>query len=209
MSKKRGIMGGRFDPVHIAHIKTAQSVLAQFQLDEMRLIPTFNPPHREQAIAGFEHRCKMIALCIEPLPGFVLDKREKNHAGKSYTWETLISLSQEYPGDEFFIMMGSDAFLQFDTWYNWQKILDHATLIVDLRPGDQWQQLRQKKQHLLKQYHQADDDSIQFCDVPQIAISSSQVRQQLQQGFDVSAMLDRKVVNYIKQNRLYQKKQDK
>jgi nicotinate-nucleotide adenylyltransferase len=197
-------MGGRFDPVHSAHMQTALEVCQQFEIAYLHFVPTFRPPHRAAAVASFEHRCKMVGCSVDPLlnagVNVVVDQREKQIKGSSYSYHTVLSFKNEYPKDELFLMMGSDAFLQFDTWYNWQKLLKLCQIVVDQRSGDSLKKIEEKKQSILKQSKYA---KIHFCDVTQMDISSSKIRSNLKQGVDATGMLNPTVLDYIKINKLY------
>lgn len=198
-------MGGRFDPVHKAHIQTALDVCKQYAIDVLHLVPTYKPPHRQAAVASFKHRCVMLDYAIKDIKNsqlsIVVDKRESQSENKSYSYCTLQKMKRDYANDSLFLMMGSDAFLDFDTWYNWQSLLLLCTLVIDQRPGDSIKEITEKRRSLLKAVPNA---IIEFCKVQQIAVSSSQIRHGLKQGVDEKDYLAPDVLNYIKNQKLYQ-----
>src|SRR5665811_840415 len=103
-----GILGGTFDPVHYGHLRSALEVKEIFGLTGVRLIPSAQPPHREQPAATALMRLHMLELAIKNQPGLVIDTRELNRSGKSYMVDTLKSLRQELKDDPLLLFIGSD-----------------------------------------------------------------------------------------------------
>jgi len=107
-----GIYGGTFNPIHFGHLRMAQEVAESLGLNEVKFIPSANPPHKEQPLVTAAQRAEMVALAIEGNPLFSLDKRELKRDKPSYTIETLQSLYAENNRTALCLMMGSDAFMQ-------------------------------------------------------------------------------------------------
>ena len=105
-----GIFGGTFDPVHYGHLRSAFEVKEIFGLDEVRLIPSAQPPHRQAPQASVAMRMEMFKLAVQNQPGFIVDTREIDRAGASYMVMTLESLRQEFPEQPLLLFIGSDAF---------------------------------------------------------------------------------------------------
>ncbi|HIP81516.1 MAG TPA: nicotinate (nicotinamide) nucleotide adenylyltransferase, partial [Leucothrix mucor] len=154
-----GIIGGTFDPIHFGHLRPALEIAEQFDLDEVRFIPSANPPHRWKPIASAEHRLNMVKLAVEGFPLFTVDDREYHRQGSSYTVDTLQSIVNEEDIDKeqadeesatpsLLMMLGLDAFQSFTQWRDWQKILELTHIVVSTRPGyslenaDKWMQGR-------------------------------------------------------------------
>jgi len=132
-----GILGGTFDPIHFGHLRPALEVQQALELDEVRLIPLRNPPHRNQPHSTAEQRLQMLRAAIQGQPGFSIDTQELKREGKSYTVETLRSLRREVgTAKPICLLIGADAFQQFHTWHKPDEILQLAHLIVMQRPGD-------------------------------------------------------------------------
>src|SRR5205809_6173855 len=91
-----GLLGGTFDPVHYGHLRLADDVRRALALDEVRLVPAGDPPHRGGPRASAHDRLAMLALAAREFPGLVVDDREIERAGKSYTVLTLEALRREY-----------------------------------------------------------------------------------------------------------------
>ncbi len=130
-----GLFGGTFDPVHYGHLRLAREVYAQAGLDELRFIPCHMPTHRAPATASSDQRLIMLNLALQEFPEFVIDEREINRAGHSYTFDTLSELRHELPDARLCWLMGMDAFLDFTRWHKWRHILELAHLLVAVRPG--------------------------------------------------------------------------
>jgi nicotinate-nucleotide adenylyltransferase len=132
-----GIYGGSFDPVHIGHLRTALELKQSLGLTEVRFVPSRDPPHRRAPAASAALRVEMLRQALADQPGFVVDERELNREGPSYTVATLESLRAEGLPRSLALILGMDAFLGLTTWHRWTEILALAHLVVAHRPG--WQ----------------------------------------------------------------------
>ena len=130
-----GIYGGTFDPVHYGHLRTAMEIKTRLNLDQMRLIPCKQPPHRPQPAAASESRWQMLQLALADSDGLIPDSRELERGGPSYMIDTLISLQQDFPGQTLLLVIGLDAFAGLTAWRQWQQLFDHAHVAVMTRPG--------------------------------------------------------------------------
>lgn len=130
-----GILGGTFDPVHFGHLRPAVEVREAVGLDHVRLVPARVSPLRDSPGAAGADRLAMLQAAVEDQPDLLVDDRELDRAGPSYTVETLHSLAAEYPGARLYFIMGADAFASFERWHRWREILAAAHLIVTTRPA--------------------------------------------------------------------------
>lgn len=133
-SKKIGLLGGSFDPIHNGHVHIAEQVLNQSALDEIWFIPNNQSPQRKRPHFSAKDRYTMCELALKNLPAFKLCDIEINNQ-KNYTIDTIKKLKTQHPDDEFYLILGMDAYLHFETWRNWQEILNQVNLIVVNRPG--------------------------------------------------------------------------
>ena len=138
-SRPLGLFGGRFDPVHRAHIAIAQAVADNLNLDEVRWIGTGDPAHKP-AIASAEDRLTMTKLALHELgdPRMVADDREiiaAKNGGSNYTADTVLSLQQDYPGRKLIWILGEDQLQNLLTWSRWQWLIHEVDLAVSERPG--------------------------------------------------------------------------
>ncbi len=128
-----GIYGGAFDPPHRAHINLAESALAQFKFDEMHVIPTGDAVHKRRHLSPAVHRIEMAKLAFHGVAKTVIDEREVNRGGASYTIDTLLELKALYPKSKFTLIIGQDQLMVFHTWHRFDEILKLATLAVVVR----------------------------------------------------------------------------
>lgn len=134
--KTIGIFGGTFDPVHIGHLRLALEVKQQLGLDEMRLLPCHQPPHRASPLVTSDVRVQMLQLALRDCPELQLDTRELARDKPSYTYDTLCELRTELGAEtSISFCMGADSFAQLATWHRWQELIRLAHIVVVSRPG--------------------------------------------------------------------------
>jgi len=135
LSRRLGILGGTFDPVHLGHLRAAQEALDRLGLDEILFVPAAVPPHKStREILTFESRWRMLQLAVAGNLRFSLSDLEHRAPGKSYTVHSLKEFHKENPEAELFFMVGCDAFFEMDTWYEYRKIFRLANIVVLCRP---------------------------------------------------------------------------
>ncbi len=131
-----GVYGGTFDPVHFGHLRAAMEVYQGLALKEMRLMPCYQPPHREQPQASARARLAMLRAAVNiDDPGFLVDNREMRREGVSYMVDTLTELRAELGDEPLCLVLGADAFLQLHRWHRWQEIIALVHIVVTHRPG--------------------------------------------------------------------------
>lgn len=206
-----GIYGGTFDPVHQGHVLSADELCRRLALDELRLMPCHQPPHRDQPFASSEQRLAMVKLAIAGHPSLSVDDRELNREGPSYTVDTLASLRAELgSGLALCWIMGSDAFARLDSWYRWEQLLSLAHIVVMTRPGEHIPEDCRAQQLLTD--HGSDDPAVLHETVAgkvlqltltQYPVSATAIREALARQQASIAGLAPAVLDYIKLNRLY------
>jgi len=135
MRKRIGLLGGTFDPVHFGHLRSAIEVRERLQLDELRLIPSARPPHREVPGASADQRLAMVQLAVGKGGDLQVDDRELCREKPSYTLDTLESLRAELGSEvALFMVLGWDAFCGLPSWHRWQELLGLAHIVVLQRP---------------------------------------------------------------------------
>ncbi|BDV41367.1 putative nicotinate-nucleotide adenylyltransferase [Geotalea uraniireducens] len=133
---KTGILGGTFNPIHLAHLRIAEEVRDRFALDRVIFIPAAAPPHKPMVgELPFETRCEMVRLAIADAPAFTVSTIEGEREGPSYSIDTLRALRAEATGDEFFFIVGSDSFLDIGAWHEYAAIFAAGNIVVVERPG--------------------------------------------------------------------------
>ena len=127
--------GGTFDPVHNGHIAIARA--ARDELDcTVRLMPAADPPHRAPPGADAGQRAEMLELAVADQSGLLVDRRELQRQGRSYTIDTLRQLRAEFgPAMPIALLIGADSFVGLPTWREWEALFDFAHFVVAPRPG--------------------------------------------------------------------------
>lgn len=207
---KIAIYGGTFDPVHKGHIATALTIQKIFRFDAFHFVPCKNPLLKPKASASAEHRVHMLQLALDMHPQFTVDCREIQRNTPSRMVDTLDSFRLELPKASITLILGMDAFLSLPAWYDWERLPELAHLLVIQRPGVTphfsvpLQQLLKKYQtDDLQQLNNNEAGSILFLDAGYFDISSTDVREYIQTGRDVTSLLDRQVLDYIQDKKLY------
>ena len=198
---KVGIMGGTFNPIHLAHTEMAKVCLRQQDLDKILFMPSKNPPHKkDKSILPENERAVMVKLAVSEYDKFVFSDFELQRKGTTYTADTLRLLQEENPDDNYYFIMGADSLLYLDKWYRPQEILKRAVILAIGRDGSTPDELKKKRKELIKQYDKAD---IRFVHMRQMDISSSMIREGIAHGENMEKYLDKEVWNYINANGLY------
>ena len=202
------MFGGNFDPVHNGHLKIVEAVQQQIQPDRILLVPCGNPPHRDPPIANSAHRIKMLQLAVENIPGVEIDTREIDRDGASFSYLSLEELRQENPDALLLLAMGWDSLVNFTSWHRWQDILQIACLVVVGRDGDESDfsaELNRRIQH----HSQAEPEigKIIQLDFDETPVSSTRVRQLLQQGLPADSYLNPAVGLYLERHNIYRTKE--
>lgn len=196
-----GIFGGTFDPVHIGHLILAEQCRTQAGLDEVWFVPSAQPPHKsDRGVTRFDQRCEMLELAIAGHPSFRVDRIEKERAEPSYTAVTLEQLHARHPGNEFFLLLGSDCLPDLPGWYEPRKVIERASLLVVPRPGVMlWPPER------LAAALRVDVPAVRlrFIACPPIDIASREIRRSLTDGMSIRYMVPRAVEEYIRERKLY------
>lgn len=208
--RKIGIFGGTFDPIHIGHLRMALELKEQLGLDEMRLLPCHQPPHRDVPQVSSLQRVEMLRIALQDCPELQLDERELQRDKPSYTYDTLLELRAELGSEVSLVLcMGEDAFAGLPNWYCWQELIRLAHIVVIARPG--WnipesgdaRDLLDKYQGEPKYLTEAAAGSIVLQSPRLLPISATEIRQQIQVGKSAQFLVPDAVWNYIKANQLY------
>ena len=165
-----GILGGTFDPIHQGHLKLAAAAKAQAGLDRVLFIPAFIPPHKAERrdMTPAPYRYRMVEIALRDFPDFEISDIEYVRPDISYTVDTLCELKQKHPRDEFFLILGADSVKEIPSWREPEEILKLASSIVAVpRPGFE---------------AEAPGANIRWISMPPCGLSSSELRNQMQQG---------------------------
>jgi nicotinate-nucleotide adenylyltransferase len=188
---KVGLFGGTFDPVHLGHLITAQSVREIRKLDKIIFIPSFISPHKtglKSASPG--KRLEMIKLSISGIDFFEYSDFEIKRKSVSYTLDTLTEMKKKY--DEIEFIVGYDNIFQFHTWKNPDELLKLAKIVVLKRKSSYAPPEKDK-------YYEA----AEFVQTRGIEISATDIRNRVKNGLPINYLVTEKVRDYIYSNKLY------
>lgn len=214
MMQRIGLLGGTFNPIHFGHLRLAQEIAQALGLNEVRFIPSANPPHKTAPAVSAQHRAQMVQLAIENNLLFKLDTRELNRTGASYTIDTLYSIRQEIGVNaSLCLMMGTDAFSKLNTWHRWREILDYCHIILVQRPINALNQsaLNKDLESLLKNHYSEHADDlfnnagglIHMQNITALDISATAIRKSFMQKQLPHYLMPQMVIDYILKNQLY------
>jgi nicotinate-nucleotide adenylyltransferase len=202
-ARRLGIMGGSFDPVHIAHLLMAETVLEALSLDRVLFLPAGTQPLKQDMQATpTEHRIAMIQLAIEGNPAFALSRVDIDRAGPSYTADSLEQLRKEWGRHEetaIWFIVGSDALLNFAKWRQPERIIAQARLAVVRRPtfNADLAPIEAAVPGL--------SAAIDWVDAPLIEISGTDIRKRVAEGLSIRYRVPEAVRAYIQAYGLYKK----
>lgn len=193
-SRRIGIFGGTFNPIHHGHLINIQLVKEEFALDLVLLIPAKIPVHKT-VTDGIDpaDRYRMTELAVTGLDGFHVSDIEIKRESASYTITTLEELERIYPDDELLLIIGSDSFNELDTWKEYKKIITNYTLIVMQRPGNM-----ELREDLLSASY-----DVHLHVASAIEISSSGIRERIRKGLPVKFFTADNVIDFINGKGLY------
>lgn len=197
---KLGIYGGTFDPVHYGHLVLVDTCLQELNLDEVRLLPAGQPPHKTpDGMTDGHTRADMLQLAVSGCPDLIVDRREIRRQGKSFTVDTLREFRSERPEDELYFLMGADSVRDLPTWKDPDEIVKLANVVGVNRPGVEQLTPQQVRDWV------GDDlaGSIRLLQMPGCDLSSSDLRQRVAQDRRLRFLTPRAVEAFIQECRLY------
>ena len=195
-----GIYGGTFAPIHNGHVRAAKAFMEQMKLDYLFIIPTNLPPHKQIDEADDPLiRLRMCELAFENVDGVVISDVEIRREGRSYTYDTLKELSR--PDTRLFLLCGTDMVLTFDKWYRFEDILKMCYPVYVRRENDAL--LTNRIVAKITEYYEKYGVMFRRIVTEPLVLSSTQIRQAVKDGRDISALVPPSVAKYIYDNGLY------
>jgi nicotinate-nucleotide adenylyltransferase len=197
-----GLFGGSFDPVHFGHLLLAECCREACRLDQVHFLPAAHPPHKqERELTAAEHRIAMLQLATAGHAAFLVSRFEIDRGGVSYTVDTLRHYRSEYRESELFLLLGADMLLDLPHWHEARQVCTLAIPVVAGRAG-----LGAADFSCLGQI--ASPEQIETfrgyqVTMPQIGISSSEIRCRVAAGLSIRYWTPRAVEKYIEEHRLY------
>ncbi len=185
---KVGILGGTFDPPHYGHLLIANEVLSELNLDEIWFMPNQEPPHKKKSESVENNdRLQMLELSIEGNSAFKVEMIELERSGPSFTVDTMKILNERFSDHQFFFIIGADMIEYLPKWHKIDELIELVQFVGVERP----------------EYSSKTDYPILYVDIPAFEVSSSMIRNRVQQGKTVRYLLPDRVIEFIREKHLY------
>ena len=200
VTRRIGIMGGTFDPIHVGHLMTAEAVRDEFGLDKVLFIPAAVPPHKlDQQVTDARHRYLMTVLATTSNPHFDVSSIEMDRPGPSYTIDTIYELRRQYgENTDLFFITGADAIAEIPTWDRIEELLGLCQFIAATRPG-----FLPNVDNIKEYFGELGSARIHRLETPELEISSTNIRDRLKRGFSIKYIVPPGVEDYIYKEGLY------
>ena len=198
--KRYGMMGGTFNPIHLAHLYIAYEAKETLNLDKVIFMVAGNPPHKKESpVIDSNYRYEMVKMAIQDYSGFEISDYEIQKQGYSYTYETLKYLKGDEEDIEVFFIAGADSLMDIEKWKKPELVLGNCTFVAFNRGEYNKETLEEQKKKLQDKYN----SKIILLDISNLDISSSMIRERIIKGKRVDFFMPEKVMEYIEQNNLY------
>jgi len=216
-ARRIGILGGTFDPIHLAHLRCAEEARQALDLDEVLFIPSASPPHKtKRSVSPAADRLAMVEIAIAGNPAFRVCSMEVERPGHSYSVDTLRALRERLPAQTHLVfLVGLDAFREIGTWKEYRSLFPLADVAVLSRPDCRLGRPRavlpvaarrdfcygpDRKTLLHKT-----GNRILFLDVTALDISATEIRTRVRRGESVRYLVPAGVERYLSRKRLYRR----
>lgn len=200
VTRRIGILGGTFDPIHVGHLMTAEAVRDEFGLDKVIFVPAAVPPHKmDQQVTEARHRYLMTVLATTSNPHFDVSSIEMDRPGPSYTIDTIYELRRQYgENTDLFFITGADAIAEIPTWDRIEELLGLCQFIAATRPG-----FLPNVDNIKEYFGELGNARIHRLETPELEISSTNIRDRLKRGFSIKYIVPPAVEDYIYKEGLY------
>lgn len=189
-NKHVGIMGGTFDPIHCGHLLAAEQAREQAMLDEVWFMPTHIPPHKSrEGLTPAHHRLRMVELAVADHPAFRVCDEELKREGPSFTYDTMLRLTEKFPAYRFSFIIGADMVNTLPQWNHYEELIGLVRFIGLARPGSR---LKRENEH------------VTYVEMPVWDISSTLIRSKVAAGKSIRYLVPDAVARYIKENGFYE-----
>jgi nicotinate-nucleotide adenylyltransferase len=194
-----GLLGGSFNPPHAAHRALAMAAQVQLNLDRVDLLPAGQPWQKNDALMpSAAHRLAMCRLLVADYPNLGVEPCETQREGNTYTVDTLTNLQAAHPTNRYVLIIGADQATKFDSWRDWQGVLQRCTLAVAARNGET-AQLPSAVQAFMALHGMVPMQ----VSLPAMAVSATDIRARLARGESCAPALLPAVARYISEHSLY------
>jgi nicotinate-nucleotide adenylyltransferase len=190
-SKRIGVLGGTFNPVHTGHLLMARDVLEQARLDVVELVPCHTPSHKTgEALVQAQHRLRMLRLAVRGVNGLRVNDLDIKRGGVTYSVDTVAAMRSRQPGAEIFFIIGSDSLRDLKRWKEFERLNQMCSFIVVARPG-----------HPVRRLPGVRLEAV--VTVRQCEISSTEIRKRIARGQGIHYLVPDAVRKYIERETLY------
>lgn len=184
--------------MHIGHLLLGECAREELGLESVLFVPAGQPWRKaNREVSAVEHRLAMLQLAVADNPAFRVSTIEVERAGPSYTVETVVTLRQQHPGAQLFLVLGEDALADLPRWRDPARILELATVAVAARSGD-GPNLREAEAILPGLVARA-----VWLRMPIVEISATGIRERVRLGLSIRYRVPAPVESYIREHRLY------
>jgi nicotinate-nucleotide adenylyltransferase len=185
----RAILGGTFDPPHIAHLAAGEAARGQLGVDTVTYIPAGRPWQKEgTGVSEARHRLRMIELATEGVDYFAVDDREVHRDGWTFTIDTIDS----FAGEEVVMIIGADSAKGLPTWNRVDELVERAQIAVVPREGVRREEIESVV-----------DGDIIWLDMPSLDVSGTMLRRRVAEGRSIRFLVPDPVFDYVGEHRLY------
>ncbi len=198
-SRRVGVMGGTFDPIHIGHLVIAEEARVRLKLEKVVFVPAAMPPHKlDKDISPVEHRLAMVERAITSNPYFTISRVDIDRFGPCYTVDTIAMLKDEWgPEVDIYFIMGQDSLMEILTWHKPQRLIRLCRIVALSRPG--YRVSIKELDALLP----GAASRIHILDSPELAIASTDIQRRVRQGLPIKYQVPQAVEEYIYAHGLY------
>lgn len=196
-----GVLGGTFDPVHLGHMALAEAAIAEAGLEKLILMPARVQPFKMgNRVTEDFHRLAMVQRAFADNPKVEVSDYEIYYTYISYTYDTLVHLAKKYPDKELWFVMGTDSFMELESWYKGTDLLKGFSFIVSVRPGFREEEL----ENTIKKYNMKYGAGVIKVHAEMPDISATDIREAHKAGRPISHLVPEAVERYIEENGLYE-----
>ena len=207
-----GVLGGTFDPIHLAHLRLAEEMRESLSLARVLFVPAARPPLKPEAVGAFADRVEMARLATASNPWFDVLELEGERDGPSYTVDTLRELGGRHPGERLWFLLGSDAARELQQWHQPARLLELASLAIVPRPGSGSQRVRDLIPAPLVEALRdgphglvhACGNEVRLLPFAPLSVSANEIRRRIARGASVRYLVPDAVLDYIRKQRLYE-----
>jgi nicotinate-nucleotide adenylyltransferase len=211
---KLGVLGGTFNPIHLAHLRLAEELRESLELERVLLIPAGEPALKHRGIAPAVHRIEMARRATASNPALEVDDLEVRRRGPSYTVDTLRELRARHPGSELWFLVGADTLPDLGSWREPAKLFELASFAVATRPGYAGGLRELLPRSLAAPFRDgprglvhASGNELRAVSFTPLEISASEIRRRAARGESIRYLVPDEVREYIAKHHLYDREE--